>query len=206
LKEGAFDYLKKPLNRDLVEYSVKRAVEQRTTKYKNTQLIERLKESRERLRQANYLLFTEKESQREKILSLQRELDQLKSEFTSFRVQENRLAEIKIKLDVSEDLNTLLERVIEIGDIVLARAISLYIIEKDDQGGESVKSLIWNNRLLSHSEVNEFTFPMGQGYVWALWRRPGKKSTQRRSNTTSGCRIGLRKRWIFPSRTRFVFP
>jgi DNA-binding NtrC family response regulator len=29
LKEGAFDYLKKPLNRDLVEYSVKRAVEQR---------------------------------------------------------------------------------------------------------------------------------------------------------------------------------
>jgi diguanylate cyclase (GGDEF)-like protein len=165
LKEGAFDYLKKPLNRDLVEYSVKRAVEQRRTKYENAQLIERLKESRERLRQANYLLFTEKESQREKILSLQRELDQLKSEFTSFRVQENRLAEIKINLDVSEDLNTLLERVIEIGGIVMARAISLYIIEKDDKGVEFVKSLIWNNRLLSHSEVNEFTFPMGQGYV-----------------------------------------
>ena len=164
LKEGAFDYLKKPLNRNLVEYSVKRAVEQRRTKYENIQLIERLKESRERLRQANYLLFTEKESQREKVLSLQRELDQLKSEFTGFKVQENRLAEIKIKLDVSEDLNTLLERVIEIQDILMAHAISLYIIEKDNQGAEFVKSLIWNNRLLSHSEVKEFTFTMGQGY------------------------------------------
>jgi diguanylate cyclase (GGDEF)-like protein len=165
LKEGAFDYLKKPLNRDLVEYSVKRAVKQRRTKYENVQLIERLKESRERLRQANYLLFTEKEGQRERILSLQRELDHLKSEFTSFRVQENRLAEIKIKLDVSEDLNTLLERVIEIGDILMAGAISLYIIEKDDQGAEFVKSLIWNNKLLSHSEVKEFTLLMGQGYA-----------------------------------------
>jgi diguanylate cyclase (GGDEF)-like protein len=165
LKEGAFDYLKKPLNRDLVEYSVKRAVEQRRTKYENVQLIERLKESRERLRQANYLLFTEKETQREKILSLQRELDQLKSEFTDFKVQENRLAEIKIKLDVSTDLNTLLERVIEIADILMARAISLYIIERDDQGAEFVKSLIWNNRLLSHSEINEFTFPMGEGFA-----------------------------------------
>jgi diguanylate cyclase (GGDEF)-like protein len=165
LKEGAFDYLKKPLNRDLVEYSVKRAVEQRRTKYENVQLIERLKESRERLRQANYLLFTEKETQREKILSLQRELDQLKSEFTDFKVQENKLAEIKIKLDVSTDLNTLLERVIEIADILMARAMSLYIIERDDQGAEFVKSLIWNNRLLSHSEINEFTFPMGEGFA-----------------------------------------
>jgi diguanylate cyclase (GGDEF)-like protein len=165
LKEGAFDYLKKPLNRDLVEYSVKRAVQQRRTKYENMQLIERLRESRERLRQANYLLFTEKESQREKILQLQRELDQIKSEFTTFRVQENRLAEIKINLDVSEDLNTLLEKVIEIADILLARAISLYTIEKDDQGAELVKALIWNNRLLSPSEINQFTFPMGEGYA-----------------------------------------
>jgi len=165
LKEGAFDYLKKPLNRDLVEYAVKRAVEQRRTKYEKKQLIERLRESRERLRQANYLLFSEKEGQREKTLSLQRELDKLKSEFTNFKLQENRLAEIKIKLDVSEDINTLLERVIEIGEILMARAISLYIIDKDDQGGEFVKSLIWANRLLSQSEVNEFTLPIGEGYA-----------------------------------------
>ena len=165
LKEGAFDYLKKPLNRNLVEYAVKRAVEQRRTKYEKKQLIERLRESRERLRQANYLLFSEKEGQREKTLSLQRELDQLKSEFTNFKLQENRLAEIKIKLDVSEDLNTLLERVIEIGEILMAHAISLYIIDKDDQGGESVKSLIWANRLLSQSEVNEFALPIGEGYA-----------------------------------------
>ncbi len=165
LKEGAFDYLKKPLNRDLVEYAVKRAVEQRRTKSEKKQLIERLRESRERLRQANYLLFSEKEGQREKTLSLQRELDQLKSEFTNFKLQENRLAEIKIKLDVSEDINTLLERVIEIGEILMARAISLYIIDKDDQGGEVVKSLIWANRLLSQSEVNEFTLPIGEGYA-----------------------------------------
>ncbi len=165
LKEGAFDYLKKPLNRNLVEYSVKRAVEQRRTKYENKQLIDRLQEGRERLRQANYLLFTEKEGQREKILSLQKELDQLKSEFTSFQLQENRLAEIKIKLDVSEDLDTLLERVIEIRDIMTAQAISLYSIKKDDQGVELVKSLIWANRLLSPSEVNEFAFPMGEGYA-----------------------------------------
>ena len=117
------------------------------------------------MRQANYLLFTEKEGQREKTLSLQRELDQLKSEYTDFKVQENRLAEIKIKLDVSTDLNTLLERVIEIADILMARAMSLYIIEKDDQEAEFVKSLIWNNRLLSHSEINEFTFPMGEGFA-----------------------------------------
>jgi len=165
LKEGAFDYLKKPLNRNLVEYAVKRAVEQRRTKYEKKQLIERLRESRERLRQANYLLFSEKEGQREKTLSLQRELDQLKSEFTNFKLQENRLAEIKIKLDVSEDINTLLERVIEIGEILMAHAISLYIIDKDDQGGELVKSLIWANRLLSQSEVNEFTLPIGEGYA-----------------------------------------
>jgi diguanylate cyclase (GGDEF)-like protein len=165
LKGGAFDYLKKPLNRNLVEYSVKRAVEQRRTKNENKQLIERLKEGRDRLRQANYLLFTEKESQREKILSLQRELDQLKSEFTNFRLQENRLAELKIKLDVSEDLNTLLERVIEIRDVLMAHAISLYTIMRDDQGAEFVKSLIWANRLLSHTEVNELTFPMGEGYA-----------------------------------------
>jgi diguanylate cyclase (GGDEF)-like protein len=165
LKEGAFDYLKKPLNRNLVEYAVKRAVEQRRTKYEKKQLIERLRESRERLRQANYLLFSEKEGQREKTLSLQRELDQLKSEFTNFKLQENRLAEIKIKLDVSEDLNTLLERVIEIGEILMAHAISLYIIDKDDQRGEFVKSLIWANRLLSQSEVNEFTLPIGEGYA-----------------------------------------
>ena len=165
LKEGAFDYLKKPLNRSLVECSVKRAVQQRRTKYENRQLIERLKESRERLRQANYLLFTEKESQQERILSLQRELDQLKSEFTSFRVQENRLAETKIRLDVSEDLNTLLERVIEIKDILMARAVNLYIIEKNDRGAELVKSLIWINQLLPHPEVNEFTFAMGDGYA-----------------------------------------
>jgi|GEM_PF-1000126 len=165
LKEGAFDYLKKPLNRNLVEYSVKRAVEQRRTKYENKQLIERLTEGRERVRQANYLLFTEKESQREKILFLQRELDQLKSEFTNYRLQENRLAEIKIKLDVSEDLNTLLERVIEIRDILMAHAISLYTINRDDQGVELVKSLIWANRLLSHAEINEFTFSMGEGYA-----------------------------------------
>jgi diguanylate cyclase (GGDEF)-like protein len=165
LRGGAFDYLKKPLNRNLVEYSVKRAVEQRRTKNENKQLIERLKEGRDRLRQANYLLFTEKESQREKILSLQRELDQLRSEFTNFRLQENRLAELKIRLDVSEDLNTLLERVIEIRDVLRAHAISLYTIMKDDQGGEFVKSLIWANRLLSHTEVNEFTFPMGEGYA-----------------------------------------
>jgi len=117
------------------------------------------------LRQANYLLFSEKEGQREKTLSLQRELDKLKSEFTNFKLQENRLAEIKIKLDVSEDINTLLERVIEIGEILMARAISLYIIDKDDQGGEFVKSLIWANRLLSQSEVNEFTLPIGEGYA-----------------------------------------
>ncbi len=165
LKGGAFDYLKKPLNRNLVEYSVKRAVEQRRMKYERIQLIERLKESRERLRQANYLLFSEKESQQEKILSLQRELDELKSEFTNFKLQENRLAEVKIKLDVSDDLNTLLERVIEIGDIIMAHAISLYIIDRDDQGTELLKSLIWANRLLSHSEVNEFTLPMGEGYA-----------------------------------------
>jgi two-component system cell cycle response regulator len=165
VKEGAFDYLKKPLNRNLVEYAVKRAVEQRRMKYEKKQLIERLRESRERLRQANYLLFSEKESQREKILSLQRELDQLKSEFTNFKLQENRLAEIKIKLDVSDDINTLLERVIEIGEILMAHAISLYIIDKDDQGAEFVKSLIWANRLLSQSEVNEFTLPIGEGYA-----------------------------------------
>ena len=165
LKGGAFDYLKKPLNRNLVEYSVKRGVEQRRTKYENKQLIERLNEGRERLRQANYHLFTEKENQREKILSLQRELDQVKSEFTSFKLQENRLAEIKIRLDVSEDLNTLLERVIEIQDILMARAINLYTIKKDDKGAEFVKSLIWGNRLLSHSEGNEFTLPMGVGYA-----------------------------------------
>ncbi len=165
LKEGAFDYLKKPLNRNLVKYSVKRAVEQRRTKYENKQLVERLKEGRERLRQANYLLFSEKETQQEKILSLQKELDQLKSEFTSFRLQENRLAEIKIKLNVSGDLETLLERVAEIRDIMMARAINLYSIKKDDQGAEFVKSLIWANRLLAHSEVNEFTFPMGEGYA-----------------------------------------
>ncbi|NIS59164.1 MAG: diguanylate cyclase [Proteobacteria bacterium] len=165
LKGGAFDYLKKPLNRNLVEYSVKRAVEQRRTKNENKQLIDRLKEGRDRLRQANYLLFTEKEGQREKILSLQRELDQLKSEFTNFRLQENRLTELKIKLDVSEDLNTLLERVIEIRDFLMAHAISLYTIIKDDQGAEFVKSLIWANRLLSHTEVNELTFPMGEGYA-----------------------------------------
>jgi diguanylate cyclase (GGDEF)-like protein len=165
LKGGAFDYLKKPLNRNLVEYAVKRAVEQRRTKYEKKQLIERLRESRERLRQANYLLFSEKEGQREKVLSLQRELDQLKSEFTNFKLQENRLAEIKIKLDVSEDINTLLERVIEIGEILMAHAISLYIIDKDDQGAEFVKSLIWANRLLSQSEVNELTLPIGEGYA-----------------------------------------
>jgi diguanylate cyclase (GGDEF)-like protein len=165
LKEGAFDYLKKPLNRNLVEYSVKRAVEQRRTKSENKQLIERLKESRERLRQANYLLFTEKESQREKILSLQRELDQLKSEFTNHRLRENRLAELKIKLDVSGDLNTLLERVLEIRDILMANFINLYRINRDERGDEFVTALIWTNRLLSQSEATELTLPIGEGYA-----------------------------------------
>lgn len=165
LKEGAFDYLKKPLNRNLVEYSVRRAVEQRRTKSENKQLIERLKESRERLRQANYLLFTEKESQREKVLSLEKELDQLKSEFTNHRVRENRLAELKIKLDVSGDLNTLLEKVLEIRDILMASAINLYRINRNDLGDEFVTALIWTNRLLSQSEAKELTLPIGEGYA-----------------------------------------
>jgi DNA-binding NtrC family response regulator len=166
LKEGAFDYLKKPLNRNLVEYSVKRAVEQRRTKSENKQLIERLKESRERLRQANYLLFTEKESQREKILSLQRELDQLKSEFTNHRLRENRLAELKIKLDVSGDLNTLLERVLEIRDILMANFINLYRINRDERGDEFVTALIWTNRLLSQSEATFVVLVYGKGWLF----------------------------------------
>jgi diguanylate cyclase (GGDEF)-like protein len=165
LREGAFDYLKKPLNRNLVEYSVRRAVEQRRTKSENKQLIERLKESRERLRQANYLLFTEKESQREKVLSLEKELDQLKSEFTNHRVRENRLAELKIKLDVSGDLNTLLERVLEIRDILMASAINLYRINRNDLGDEFVTALIWTNRLLSQTEAKELMLPIGEGYA-----------------------------------------
>ena len=64
------------------------------------------------------------------------------------------------KIYGADDVNSLLDIVPDIRDIVQASSVTVYIVEESDTLGRYLKPLVWDNAFLTHSEFSKYVAPL----------------------------------------------
>jgi diguanylate cyclase (GGDEF)-like protein len=60
----------------------------------------------------------------------------------------------------ADDVSSLLDIVPDIGDIVQAASVSVYIMEENELIGRYLKPLVWDNAFLTHSDFSKYIAPL----------------------------------------------
>lgn len=77
------------------------------------------------------------------------------AKFIWFKKEKKKIENILKKLYTANDITTLLDIVYDIKEIVEAKGISLYILEKSETMGSFLKPLVWNDTILSHPDISK---------------------------------------------------
>ena len=92
------------------------------------------------------------------ILEIEKRLA-IETKYVWFQKERQRVEAILRKIYAADDVNSLLDILPDIRDIVKASSASVYIIEENEALGRYLKPLVWDNAYLSHAEFSKFIAP-----------------------------------------------
>jgi diguanylate cyclase (GGDEF)-like protein len=80
----------------------------------------------------------------------------IEARYVGSQKERRRFESILLRIYGADDVNSLLDIVPEIRDIVQAASVSVYIMEENDVIGRYLKPLVWDNALLTHSDFSKY--------------------------------------------------
>lgn len=84
----------------------------------------------------------------------------IEARYVGSQKERQRVESILRRIYGADDVNSLLDIVPEIRDIVRAESVSVYIMEENDVIGRYLKPLVWDNAFLTHSDFSRFIAPL----------------------------------------------
>jgi diguanylate cyclase (GGDEF)-like protein len=84
----------------------------------------------------------------------------IEAQYVWFRKESQRIESILRKIYGADDVNSLLDIVPEIRDVVQAESVTVYIMEENDVIGRYLKPLFWDNAFLTHSDFSKYIAPL----------------------------------------------
>ena len=84
----------------------------------------------------------------------------IEAQYVWFRKERQRVETILRKIYGADDVNSLLDIVPDIRDIVQAESVSVYIMEENEVIGRYLKPLVWDNAFLAHSDFSKYIAPL----------------------------------------------
>jgi len=81
----------------------------------------------------------------------------IEANYIWLKQEKQKIENLLIKLYRANDITSLIDIVFDIKDLVQARGISFYIIDKNGTRREYLKPLIWNNHIPSHEDLNDLS-------------------------------------------------
>ncbi len=81
----------------------------------------------------------------------------IETNYIWLKKEKQKIEDLLIKLYGANDITSLIDIVFDIKDLVQARGISFYIIDKDGTKREYLKPLIWNNHIPSHEDLSDLS-------------------------------------------------
>lgn len=84
----------------------------------------------------------------------------IEARYVGSQKERQRVEAILRRIYGADDVNSLLDIVPEIRDIVSAESVSVYIMEENDVIGRYLKPLVWDNAFLTHSDFSKFIAPL----------------------------------------------
>jgi diguanylate cyclase (GGDEF)-like protein len=92
------------------------------------------------------------------ILEIEKRLA-IETKYVWFQKERQRVEAILRKIYAADDVNSLLDILPDIRDVVKASSASVYIIEETEALGRYLKPVVWDNAYLSHAEFSKFIAP-----------------------------------------------
>jgi diguanylate cyclase (GGDEF)-like protein len=84
----------------------------------------------------------------------------IEAQYVWFRKESQRIESILRKIYGADDVNSLLDIVPEIRDVVQAESVTVYIMEENEVIGRYLKPLFWDNAFLTHSDFSKYIAPL----------------------------------------------
>ena len=84
----------------------------------------------------------------------------IEARYVGSQKERQRVESILRRIYGADDVNSLLDIVPEIRDIVQAESVTVYILEENDVIGRYLKPLVWDNAFLTHSDFSKFVAPL----------------------------------------------
>jgi diguanylate cyclase (GGDEF)-like protein len=81
----------------------------------------------------------------------------IEANYIWLKQEKQKIEDLLIKLYRANDITSLIDIVFDIKDLVQARGISFYIIDKNGSRGEYLKPLVWNNHIPSHEDLSDLS-------------------------------------------------
>ena len=73
-----------------------------------------------------------------------------------FKKEKQRIEQILKKLYMANDVTNLLDIVFDIKELIQARGITIYIIDKSESLGKYLKPLVWDDSILAHTDLTKY--------------------------------------------------
>ncbi len=84
----------------------------------------------------------------------------IEARYVGSQKERQRVEAILRRIYGADDVNSLLDIVPEIRDIVQAGSVSVYIMEENDVIGRYLKPLVWDDTFLTHSDFSKYIAPL----------------------------------------------
>ncbi len=84
----------------------------------------------------------------------------IEARYVGSQKERQRVESILRRIYGADDVNSLLDIVPEIRDIVQAESVTVYIMEENEVIGRYLKPLVWDNAFLTHSDFSKFIAPL----------------------------------------------
>lgn len=81
----------------------------------------------------------------------------IEAKYIGFQKEKRKIEKILRNLYNANDVTRLLDTVYDIKDIVQARGITIYIIDKNEKLGKYLKPLVWNDIFIIHKDFSQYT-------------------------------------------------
>jgi diguanylate cyclase (GGDEF)-like protein len=84
----------------------------------------------------------------------------IEARYVGSQKERQRFESILRRIYGADDVNSLLDIVPDIRDIVQAESVTVYIMEENEVIGRYLKPLVWDNAFLTHSDFSKFIAPL----------------------------------------------
>jgi diguanylate cyclase (GGDEF)-like protein len=84
----------------------------------------------------------------------------IEARYIGSQKERQRVESILRRIYGADDVNSLLDIVPEIRDIVQAESVTVYIMEENETIGPYLKPLVWDNAFLTHSDFSKYLAPL----------------------------------------------